>query len=306
MPRVSTLILSFFASIIAASATTVDITWPTTHASPAVKLPAQQAEWLPAFRAALVLLPESAIVSTALANPQILGLAVEDSRQLGPLVAAQYELIANDAELSAARSHLSYCYSAVRPTQGLARLSYPPKTSAATPVIVFLHGYGGSFLWYHRWIRSAFPDHIILSPAYGTNPASIPPYYLRECQEQAARVLGHRTATPALIGLSAGGFGAARVYATTPTSYQPVLVLAAYPPPEILNVSGDRLDFRFLAGGAEHYIRDGTWAQALGRLRERGAKIAGQTIPDAGHFFLLTHEAESRKWLSAQLPQSQR
>ena len=274
------------------------------NASHALNLPPQQADWLPAFRAGLALLPESAIISMALSQPKILGLPPEDSRKLGPLIAAQYELIATDTELSAARSHLAYCFSASRPTHGLARLSYPERADANTPVLVFLHGSGGSFLWYHRWIRATFPNHIVISPAYGTNTAFIPPAYLREAQQQAARALGHPLAKPMLIGLSAGGFGAARAYASSPSDYQAAVILAAYPPPEILGSTDARHDLRFLAGGDEFYIRDGTWKVALGRVKKRGVRIAAQVIPAAGHFFILTHEAEAREWLAAQLSKS--
>lgn len=301
LPAFVSSVLSLLAAASLVSAATVDIAWPTKSASPPPSLPAGQAEWLPAFRTALTLLPESVIVSMALGQPQILGIPPEESRKLGPLVAAQYELIAADPELSGIRSHLTYCFSETRPTEGLARLSHPAKTDRNTPVLVFLHGSGGSFLWYHRWIRATFPDHIVISPAYGTNTAAIPAAYLRECQEQAARTLGHSLSRPVIVGLSAGGFGASRAYAANPTAYRSAIVLAAYPPPEILNANLARMDFRFLAGDAEYHVRDGTWSQALGRLRQRGATVGSRTLSEAGHFFLLTHETETRGWLSAQL-----
>jgi hypothetical protein len=148
--------------------------------------------------------------------------------------------------------------------------------SSTAPAAVFFGIIGGS--------GATFPNHIVISPAYGTNTAFVPPAYIRESQQQAARVLGHPLAKPMLIGLSAGGFGAARAYVSSHSAYRATVILVAYPPPEILGSTDARHDLRLLAGGDEFYIRDGTWNVALGRLKKRGVRISAQVIPAAGHF----------------------
>ena len=282
-------------------AETMELDWPTSHAAPPVTLAPAQAEWLPAFRASLELLPESVIVSLALAQPQVLGLPPAEAGKLAPLLAARYEAIARDPDFASARSHLGYCFSAVRPTRGLARLTVPAAADASTPVLLFLHGQGGSFLWYHHWLKTAFPNHIILSPAYGTAPASIPPAYLEECLRAAEARLGHRLEKPALVGLSAGGFGALRACAIAPALYRRTVVLAAYVPPDLGQTLWRGSQLRLLAGSDEYFVQDGTWARGLVLLRRNGASVDADTVPGAKHFFLATHPDETRARLNRAL-----
>jgi predicted esterase len=275
----------------------VSLTWPTRHASPPPNLPMQTAEWLPAFRLALATLPESATVALSLSQPALLGLSPDAAAQLQPLVAKRYVTIASDAAYSKATSALPYCFSAQRPTHGRASLYIPDNTSAGTDVIVFLHGYGGSFLWYQHYLSEIFPQSIIIAPAYGIATASVPSEYITESIQAAERHLGFSLPRPKLVGLSAGGFSACRVFARRPDSFASLIILAAYPPSDSLSTLPRGHTLRFLAGQKDSFVLDGSWDQARRQLSARRVTAQFTTLPKADHFFLLTHPSETAAWL---------
>jgi pimeloyl-ACP methyl ester carboxylesterase len=167
-------------------------------------------------------------------------------------------------------------------------------------VIVFLHGYGGSFLWYLHYLAEVFPDEIIVAPAYGLSAGFIPAEYVAESMRAAERRLGHALAKPRLIGLSAGGFGACRVYAARPDGFGGLMVMAAYPTSDAVVRFQNRKgapSLRFVAGVEEVFVKDGTWDTCRRQLAAHGVAAEWATLPSADHFFMLTHEAETKAWL---------
>jgi hypothetical protein len=142
------------------------IAWPTTHASPPAVLQRPASDFLPAFHVGLSLLPESNVVSLMLSQPSFLGLSQQDATNLQSLFEGRYQSIQNDPIFRGVASALSYCYTEQTPTQGLALVYRPQKLDTNTPCLVFLHGYGGSFLWSQQLLAEAFPDHLIICPAF--------------------------------------------------------------------------------------------------------------------------------------------
>lgn len=274
----------------------VRVAWPTKNAA-APATGTEAAVYMPVLRASAARLPEASIVSLALRQSAALGLSEADAAKLNELVARRYVAIAASPVFKAVPSVLGYCFAEARPAEGLALLYRPAKTSAQTPVILFLHGYGGSFLWYQHQLAEWFPDHIILCPAYGIDPSAVSAAYIKECLAAAGAKLGHALAKPVLIGLSAGGFGATRVYAANPAPYRELIVMAAYPPDDAFRRWPKAARAGFLVGEREYYVKDGGFADYSRSLTARSAFYQGVVIPKADHFFLLTHPAETRRQL---------
>lgn len=276
----------------------VRVAWPTKNAA-APATGTEAAIYMPVLRASAARMPESGLVSLALRQSAALGLSEADAAKLNELVSRRYAAIAASPVFKSVPSALGYCFAEARPAEGLALLYRPAKTSVQTPVILFLHGYGGSFLWYQHQLAEWFPDHIILCPAYGIDPSAVSAAYLNECLGAAAAKLGHALAKPVLVGLSAGGFGATRVYAANPAPYRELIVMAAYPPDDAFRRWPKTARAGFLVGEREYYVKDGGFADYSRSLAARSAFYQGVVIPKADHFFLLTHPAETRRQLQA-------
>lgn len=275
----------------ASAAEVMQVTWPTQHGSPPASVSGQAGQFMPAFRTALKNLPEGMIVSLALSQPAMLGLTAEHAKTLQPLVAERYKAIAADKVYRSAPSALSYCFSPFKAEQGLANVHVPDSLGLQTPVMVFLHGYGGSFLWYQHFLAEHFPKHLIICPAYGITPSIMPAAYVTECLAAVEKKLGKPLAAkPWLLGLSAGGFGACRVYTDVPNRFTGMICLAAYP----LSRQDGKTNAHFIAGGDEFFVKNGQFQRLVGPAKHF-------IVPAAGHFFLLTHEeasiAKLREWM---------
>ncbi len=279
----------------------LSITWPTKHASPPVVFQKPASDFLPAFRFGLSILPESNVVSLAFSQPSFLGLSQQDATNLQSLFEKRYQSIQNDPVFREVASVLPYCYAERTPTQGLALVYRPRKLDTNTPCLVFLHGYGGSFLWSQQLLAEAFPGCLIICPAYGNSSALMPPAYLSECLDAVEQKLGGKIYRPTLIGLSAGGFGAARIFTQSPNRFVRLIVLAAYPPEETLAHFDKNMSVYFLVGARESYVQSGFFGRSMQSIRPRVAKLEVHTVPDADHFFLLAQRPETLKILRSWL-----
>jgi predicted esterase len=268
----------------------IQVTWPTKHASPPLALDPKVAGLLPAFRLAVGSVPESTIIGLALAQPALLGLTTEQAQQLQPMVAEQYRQMESSDVYKKAPSLLGYCFSEATPAAGMANVHVPDDWKPGSPVMVFLHGYGGSFLWYQHYLSRHFPKHLIICPAWGISPSRITPAYVIECLRAVETRLRCQIKTPWLLGLSAGGFGVLRIASMMPDAFAGVICMAAYPvtrPPA-------KPAHYFIAGGEEAFVRSGHFSKLTDGARTH-------LVKGAGHFFMLTHEKETvmslRAWM---------
>jgi predicted esterase len=196
-----------------------------------------------------------------------------------------------------APSALTYCFSERKPKEGLATVYLPAKITRDTKTIVFLHGHGGSLLAYLYFLSSTYPNHIIICPAYGIDPSSIPLGYVLEAENAVAARIKSKLNKPLLIGLSAGGFSACKLYTQKPDAARGVICLGAFVPAECMKQLNKSLTMHLLVGEKEPYVSNGAFKRQMNSLKPRLKTLDWQAIPAADQFFLLSHEAESRKIL---------
>lgn len=280
----------------------IQVTWPTTHASEPPQLASAAMRYLPAFRLGIQALPEAATVGLVLSQPALLNLNSEQASRLAPLTGERYGLMAKSAAFAKAASALPYCYSEQKPAYGLANVYVPDGVGAETPTIVFLHGYGGGFLWYQHYLSEVFPDRIIICPAYGVTTAFMPVAYLAECVAAVSKQLRLPLTRRSLVGLSAGGYGACQLYVAAPQGFSQFICLACSPPPDTVGRYPRDAQPRFLSGGDEPFVTSGEFLHTTGLIRKSCPGVEAATIPGADHFFLLTHREETtaylRRWLA--------
>jgi pimeloyl-ACP methyl ester carboxylesterase len=241
-------------------------------------------------------------VALNLSQPQLLGLSAKDAQELQKLTEERYALMAKDSLFRSVPSALPYCFAETRPAEGLAMVHVPKACTSATSCIVFLHGYGGSFLWNLQVLAEAFPDCLIVCPAYGMSCGSVPREYVREAIKAAETKLGFTVAKPTLVGLSAGGFGACTLYADRPNDWRKMICLAAYARDPALSRVAPGMTLRFIAGADEFYVIDGSFRRGAEVAKKRGASVDSFLVPGCGHFFLLQKPDETiavlRRWLA--------
>lgn len=273
------------------------VEWPSSHASPPYAVSSDWKGGLQAFQTALGFMPEDVLVQAVFSQSAWLGVPPASVKELLPKLASRYARVKADPAFQKTPSALPYCFADHKPVMGRATMYRPPGSSDQTRVLIFMHGTGGSFLWYQQWLAEVLPDWIIICPAWGVEPARVPAEYLREAFLAAAKHCGHSLRKPVLAGLSAGGFGVARAAGGRAHLYEQVWLLAAYPPGDALLTAKNTPAIKLLAGEKEVFARDGTLTRSLAALKTRGIPVEAELIAGGDHFFLLTHPNETGKWL---------
>jgi len=275
------------------------VEWKTEHASVPAELPDKKKHLLPLIRLGVAAVSEAKVMRLTFVGGNVLGLSTEKSKELHRLLAKRYREISADEIFADVPSSLAYCYSAEKPDSGRATVYVPDEVTAETKVILFLHGYGGSFLFYQHFLAEVFPDHLIVCPAYGISCAKIPRTYIEECLAATAEKIGVELKAPVLIGLSAGGFGGFREYTRRPEAYTGFICMAAYPPAKIVPRSPIDGRIRLVAGGDESFVKNRVLQRAELKLKRRTVDYESRLIAGEGHFFMLSAEEETKAALQS-------
>ncbi|MEO0413436.1 MAG: alpha/beta hydrolase [Verrucomicrobiota bacterium] len=265
------------------------VSWQSTAAAPLAALPEEQQRLLPLLRLGASTVSEASLLPLLIAGSTSATLPPDEVQQLQKLVTHRYQLIEKGSTFTNAASSLAYCFSDKRPSLGQASVYFPEDFTSETPAIVFLHGFGGSFIFYLHFLAETFPDHLIICPAHGMSSSDISSTYLTECQRAISEKWGNTIDRPLLIGLSAGGFGAFREYARRPDNYSGLICLAAYPPIE------SRI--RLLVGENEPFVKAAHFGSSIQYLEQRCSDFKMQMMPDSDHFFLLKKSIETQNAL---------
>jgi hypothetical protein len=277
----------------------IHVRWPTSHASPPISLAGVSPQWLPLIRAGVANVSEETAIATGLSQGDMIGLRQEEVSRLQELFAAYYRGVRKSSLFGNVPSVLDYCLSERKPQQGLATVYVPAKLTPRTKCVVFLHGYGGSLLAYPHYLSSVFSNHVIVCPAYGISPAEISNEYLSEALKATAQRLSIQLDKPLLVGLSAGGFGACRASVRAPQAFRGLIVLGAYPPDELAGKWAREMTVRFLVGSKESYVANGSFKGQMAGVKTKVKSLEWKAIPGADHFFLLSHQDQTRAALSA-------
>lgn len=291
------LVVLWLLAVSAGAQSVTQVWWRTTHAAPPISLAPQQREWFPLFRSTLRAMPEESIIALALTQGAALGLEQNESARLQNLFSSYYPRVRATAPFRNAPSALPYCFSDTKLTSGLATVYLPARITRETREIIFLHGDGGSLVAYLHYLSTLFPDTIIVCPAYGVSPGNIPFSYVAEAQGATAawtQTLKHK---PILLGLSAGGVGGCRIYAQQPGKFERLVCLGSIPPSDAIERFSQTAVARFVSGAKEPYVTDGTLARLLTAAKKRAPNVRWATIPGADHYFILSHEEQTRKLL---------
>jgi len=277
----------------------IQVRWPSPRAAPPISLAGVSPQWLPLIRAGVANVSEETAIATGLSQGHLIGLRRDESSRLQELFAAYYREVRKSSLFSKVPSVLDYCLSERKPQQGLATVYVPAKLTSKTKCVLFLHGYGGSLLAYPHYFSSVFSNHVVVCPAYGISPADISNEYLSEAVKATGQRLNVALTKPVLIGLSAGGFGACRAYVRAPQAFRGLIVLGAYPPDEVGAKWTRAMTVRFLVGGKESYVANGSFKGQMSAVEAKITSLEWKAIPGADHFFLLSHPSETRAALAA-------
>lgn len=273
-----------------------NVQWKTRYAAPANHVDGRFATLV---RGSVATLGEAGTIQASVIGGLLMGLDGRQSAKLAGLLQTRYSQLKTNSLYTNYASQLPYCYARQQPTNGSATIYIPKHPNDDLHPILFLHGYGGSFLWCLDSVIRAYPDHVVVAPAHGVSSAAMNHNYAREAIEQARKSQPESgfKKKPIIVGLSAGGAGGFQIYARRRSRYAGLISIAAPPPQSIWRRFGRHHRIHILHGTDEPFATNGFLDQGMDALRDRDARISAESIPDGDHFFLLEFEEQSNRLL---------
>ncbi len=113
--------------------------------------------------------PEGMLVVGALAlGAEQFGLTDTQAAELNQALVDTYQHIGNDPAFAGVPTALDRRLSQDAQRPGHYLLYRPAELRDPHPTLVFLHGFGGNFQFYTWALKTAFPDHVILTPSWAS------------------------------------------------------------------------------------------------------------------------------------------
>lgn len=273
--------------------------FPTQSLPPPFRAPKQFAEGYKLFQAGGAFLPESMMVEgVILMGSSQIGLNAKETQGLRASLDQAYSSISSDALFKNVSSALPYCLADKRPTHGHYFAYFPKSVTDATPVIVFLHGFGGNFLFYTYVLKEEFPNAIVLVPSWGSSWHDGTMQYLDDMYKDVKLKRSVSIHKPCLMAISAGGPAGFRIYNEKPDAFSCYVSIASAPSLAVVPVLKDNLKILMLNGRQDSGFR-------IARVQPIASKLAGRLphfqfrVVDGDHFFFLSKREDTFRIIKA-------
>lgn len=164
-----------------------------------------------------------------------------------------------------------------------------PQRKEPAPLLVFLHGNGGSFQVYASWLGPAARERGICAafPTCGLGVWTDADEHVRATLDRVASEVAIDRGRVWLCGLSAGGWAAFAAFEAHPELYAGVISISGVvPDPTPSRYAGKRV---LVIHGAKDPRAPWSWAKnAVGALKSAGVDARFHDFPDGDHFILMT------------------
>ncbi len=239
------------------------------------------------IQTSLKVLPEPALVQAVISTGPSVGLSSEQQDQLKLLFADAYRQIVEDEQMSTISSALPYCLSVESVEGGHYFLYIPKRVSKDTDVLVFLHGFGGNFLFYLKVLKDQFPDHIIVLPSWGATWANGNARYIREVYIDVEQRFGIKIGKAHLMSISGGGAISFDIYQQNKVWFKDLTVLAsAVAEASVGHLDGD-LSILTINGISDDRFPIAFVRERNAELRRAAPMTVSSELP-GDHFFFLS------------------
>ena len=273
--------------------------FPTQSLPPPFRVPKQFVEGYKLFRAGGAYVPERiAVKSVVLMGNSQIGLTPKETQGLYASLDRVYDSISSDALFQNVTSALPYCLADTRPSHGHYFAYYPEKLTDDTQVIVFLHGFGGNFLFYTYLLKEEFPNAVVLLPSWSGSWHDGTMQYLDDMYKDVLQKKSFSIRKPCLMAISAGGPAGFRLYNAQPDRFSSYVSIASAPSTIIVPALKENLKILMVNGRQDSGFRIARVQSIASKLAERLPYFQSHVL-DGDHFFLLSKREETFRVIKA-------
>lgn len=244
------------------------------------------------FRYSLDKVPESQVIISTLnfANGTT-KVSPEKAKRLSKSFYQTYQEIEQDPEFKTISSTLAYSYSQKPFKRGHYYLYQPAKVDAETPTIIFLHGFGGNFLFYLKIMKEEFPNHRIIFPTYSYSWFKGNTAYLAEVLRDVEKRTKVKVRSPWLFALSAGGPAAVKIYNKNPKYFKALIMITSFFRTTKVEELRKDLKIFMLCGRKDERIKFTSLEKKIKQFQKSLPQLKYDTI-NSDHFLMLTDQEE--------------
>lgn len=274
------------------NATVESVFFSTKEVLPVFEPPPSMSREYALFQASLPYLAEGIVVLTVISfGNQATDLSAEKQQSLLTEFKDVYRAISLDEAMRGIPHTLAYSYTSVTPTRGHYYACIPDEINEETRSIVFLHGFGGNFLYYTWLLKSEYPDAIILLPTYTYSWFDGSLSYVEEVITNFEGRHNLQLKHPWLFALSAGGPAGFRIYNEAPEKFTGLVCLASGPLGLTAKDFHPDLNIYMLNGNRDDRIDIEDIRELVGEFQDQLPSLRYQELP-SDHFFMLTEREE--------------
>jgi pimeloyl-ACP methyl ester carboxylesterase len=266
---------------------------------PPFRAPRQFADGYKIFQAGGAFIPERITVeSVVLMDNSQIKLTAKETQGLQASLDHVYTNISSDALFKNVGSALPYCLADKRPTHGHYFAYFPEKVSDDTPVIVFLHGFGGNFLFYTYVLKEEFPGAVVLVPSWGASWHDGTMQYINDMYKDVKQKRSISVHKPVLMAISAGGPAGFRLYNERPDRFACYVSIASAPPSGTVSELKHDLKILMVNGRQDSGFRIARVQSVASKLAERLPYFQFHVL-DGDHFFFLSRREDTFRVIKA-------
>lgn len=166
--------------------------------------------------------------------------------------------------------------------------------SAGSPTVLFLHGFGGNFLFYAWALKKLIPNSTLINPSCGMDwllrPAADNLEYIDDLLKHFHHRIGLDLSEVWLAGISDGGVASFEIASLRPGLFRGLISFASSPIPMHPNSMLPRgYKVLMLNGAEDDRFPIKACAEQAATLAKAGIDLKFVIISEGDHFFILSH-----------------
>lgn len=220
------------------------------------------------------------------AAPHLMNVSADEGASVREALGARYAELAENEAWSKLPSPLASAFRKQSPSMIVASPAVPSKNA---PVVLFLHGYGGSGKLFAYMLSRAMPEAWIVAPSHGLTWARPRRGYARRALAAFEKHTGVRAKRVHLVGLSDGAVGAFEVYRESPRRYHEIVSIVGVPRADTIGRLPSRTRVVMLNGRRDRFVGAKVVRRRYQALR-RKVSSAHLKWFEGGHYFLLNED----------------
>ena len=198
-----------------------------------------------------------------------------------------YLSIGEDPDFENISHSLSYSYNSTAINKGHYFIYKPENITERTDCKIFLHGFGGNFLYYIWLMKNEYPNSVIIAPTFSYSWRNGTVSYFNDVIDDVKKSLSIEINETWLFAISDGGPAGFNIYNEYADFIKGYICIASGPFNFSPNIFKDKLNVLMINGTNDSRVKIENIRKIVSRLEPTIKNLEYHEL-DGDHFFMLT------------------